>query len=105
MPKNIDIYLLLGLLNSRLAEVFIMNTSPYVQGRYYNYSKTYIERIPIKVPKTDNEIRISKEIIRKVKEIIKEKKENREAETASIEAEIDKLVFDLYGISIGVEQH
>jgi hypothetical protein len=99
IPKNIDIYLLLGLLNSRLAEEVIMNTSPYVQGRYYNYSRTYIERIPIKPPKTDREIQIAKEIITRVKDIIKIKRKNKEAETASIEAEIDRLVFDLYGVS------
>jgi type I restriction-modification system DNA methylase subunit len=104
IPKNIDIYLLLGLLNSRLAEEFIMNTSPYVQGRYYNYSKTYIERIPVKLPKTDREIKIAKEIIVKVKEIIRNKRKNGETETASIEAEIDRLVFDLYGVSSDVSQ-
>ena len=104
VPKNIDIFLLLGLLNSRLAEEFIMNTSPYVQGRYYNYSKTYIEKIPVKLPKTDREIKIAKEIIARVKEIIKNKRKNKEAETASIEAEIDRLVFDLYGVSNDVPQ-
>ena len=105
IPKNVDIYLLLGLLNSRLAQEFIMSTSPYVQGRYYNYSKTYIDRIPVKLPKTEREIRIAKEIIVKVKEIIENKRKNREAVTTSIEAEIDKLVFDLYGISSDVAQH
>ena len=99
IPNNIDINLLLGLLNSRFAEEFIKNTSPYVQGKYYNYSKSYIEKIPVKPPSTENENKIAKEIITKVKDVIRIKSKNRDSDTTSIENEIDKLVDDYYSLS------
>ena len=71
IPKNINIYFLLGLLNSKLIEGYISSTSPYVQGKYYNYSKGYIEKIPIKIPVNENEESLADKIISNVKEIIK----------------------------------
>jgi type I restriction-modification system DNA methylase subunit len=104
IPKRIDIYLLLGILNSKIAEAFIRSTSPYVQGKYYNYSKSYIEKIPIKQPTNKKEDAIADRIIVIVKEIIKLKKKNENSETKALETEIDKLVFELYGISPDEQQ-
>ena len=97
IPKKINIYLLLGLLNSKLLEAYITVISPYVQGRYYNYSKSYTEKLPIKLPTNKKEEAIAEEITVKVKEILRLKK--KDEDTKRIETEIDSLVFELYGIS------
>ncbi|MBI2656072.1 N-6 DNA methylase [Candidatus Woesearchaeota archaeon] len=97
IPKKINIYLLLGLLNSKLLGAYITVISPYVQGRYYNYSKGYTEKLPIKLPINKKEEMIAEQITTKVKEILKLKKKHDD--TKKLEAEIDCLVFELYGIA------
>ncbi len=99
IPKKINIYLLLGLLNSKLLEAYITVISPYVQARYYNYSKSYTEKMPIKFPVNKSEEVIAEKITAKVKEILKLKKKDENADTKHIEKEIDDLVFELYGIT------
>lgn len=99
IPKKINIYLLLGLLNSKLLGVYITAISPFVQGKYYNYSKGYVEKLPIKFPSNKAEEVISEKIISTVKELVKLKKKDANADTMKLEDEIDDLVFELYGIS------
>ncbi|QLJ52855.1 MAG: hypothetical protein Sv326_0680 [Candidatus Fermentimicrarchaeum limneticum] len=99
IPKKINIYLLLGLLNSKLLGTYITVISPYVQGRYYNYSKSYTEKLPIKLPTNNKEEAIAAKITEKVKEILKLKKKDANADTDKFESEIDDLVFELYGIT------
>ncbi len=99
IPKKINIYLLLGLLNSKLLGAYITAISPYVQGKYYNYSRSYIEKMPIKLPSNKKEEAIAEKITEKVKEILKLKKKDADADTKKHESEIDDLVFDLYGIT------
>jgi type I restriction-modification system DNA methylase subunit len=99
VPKQINQYLLLGLLNSTLLQEYIKIISPFVQGKYYNYSKTYLERLPIKLPTNKKEEIISENIVLKVKEILKLKKKQPETNTLHIEQEIDSLVYDLYGLT------
>jgi hypothetical protein len=104
IPKKINIFFLLGLLNSKLSAAYITAISPFVQGRYYNYSKGYIEKLPIKNPNNKKEEIIAKKIIEKVKEIIKLRKKEGTADTNSIEDEIDSLVFDLYDMTMEERQ-
>jgi site-specific DNA-methyltransferase (adenine-specific) len=100
IPKKINIYFLLGLLNSKLLEAYITAISPYVQGKYYNYSKSYIEKLPIKIPANKNEEVSAEKIQEKVKEILRLKKKDKNTDTNSIEKEIDDLVYDLYGLTL-----
>lgn len=67
--KNIDIKYLLGVLNSNLLFFIMKNTSTILSGGYYNYSKTYIEKLPIKIPITKTEKKIANQIIEKVDNI------------------------------------
>ncbi|MFH1200636.1 MAG: N-6 DNA methylase [Candidatus Micrarchaeota archaeon] len=99
IPKKASLHLLLGLLNSRLLSAYITAISPYVQGKYYNYSKSYVEKLPIKLPTDKGEEAIAEKITANVKEIIKLKKRDENANTANLESEIDGLVFELYGIT------
>ncbi len=71
VPKDIDIKYLLGILNSNLLFYIVKNTSPFVQGRYYSYTRTYLDNLPIKVPEPAKEKRIADRIISKVDEILK----------------------------------
>ncbi len=101
IPKNINIYFLLGLLNSRLLFAYISLISPFVQGKYYSYGQIYIERLPIKVPINRQEEVFAEKIITLVKEIIKQKK--KDINTKNIETEIDDVVYQLYGITADKE--
>lgn len=71
LSKDIDLKYLLGVLNSKLLFFVVKNTSPFVQGRYYSYTRTYLEKLPIKIPVTEEEKKIARIIINKVNEIIK----------------------------------
>jgi type I restriction-modification system DNA methylase subunit len=70
VPKNIDIKYLLGVLNSNLLFFIVKNTSPFVQGRYYSYTRTYLDNLPIKLPSTPEEKKIANQIIKRVDEIL-----------------------------------
>lgn len=128
VPKEIDIKYLLGVLNSNLLFYIIKNTSPFVQGRYYSYTKTYLEKLPIKLPETPEEKKIADLIIERVNDILElykagiledsvlggEKterlcnlprisfsmRENAELEEITkIEQEINDLVYEIYEIT------
>ena len=70
IPREIDIKYLLGVLNSNFLFYIIKNTSPFVQGRYYSYTRTYLENLPIKLPETPEEKKIAKQITNKVNKIL-----------------------------------
>jgi hypothetical protein len=72
---------------------------PYVQGKYYNYSKGYLDLLPIKLPSNKKEQEIADGIVENVKEILKAKKKDNEANTGKLEKEVDDLVFKLYGLT------
>jgi hypothetical protein len=97
--KKQNVHFILALLNSKLLGAYISVISPYVQGKYYNYSKSYIEKLPIKLPTNKKEAAIEGKIITEVKEILKLKKKDENAATAKLEDQIDDLVFELYGIT------
>ena len=86
---------LLGVLNSKVSDFTIFNISSTKRGGYYEYKPMYIEQIPIIKP--DDKSR--KEIETTVQKILDSKKQNPEANTTELEAKIDKLVYELYGLS------
>ncbi|MBU1158599.1 MAG: N-6 DNA methylase [Candidatus Thermoplasmatota archaeon] len=60
--KNISVLFLLGILNSELINYFISKTSPFVQNRYFSFTRTYIERIPIKNPDSPRDKKLAQGI-------------------------------------------
>lgn len=62
---------LLGLLNSKLLEFYFKHISPFISGGYYRYITQYLERLPIRIPKTPLEETISKDVIKNVEEILR----------------------------------
>ncbi|MEG9328991.1 Eco57I restriction-modification methylase domain-containing protein [Salinimicrobium catena] len=85
---------LLGVLNSTFGWWLISKYCTRIQNGYQLIWK-YISQIPIVKGSTEQR----KEITLMVEEIIAIKKENPAADTFSLEAEIDRLVYDLYGLT------
>lgn len=84
-----DYKALLGILNSRLINYFFRKS--FNNKDIYAYQ---LGEIPIK--KSD---KICKLLSEKVDQILTAKKENPEADTGALEAEIDQLVYQLYGLT------
>ena len=66
---------ILGLLNSVVLEFYIKQISPYASGKYYRYKTGYLEKLPIKLPKTRKEEKHAEEIVKKVNYILEQHKE------------------------------
>jgi type I restriction-modification system DNA methylase subunit len=72
VPKDsVDIFYLLGLLNSKVLDFYLKQVSPFFMDRYFVYNASYTERFPIKLPKTLEERKITEEIIQSVDRILK----------------------------------
>jgi len=96
---NISTELCSAMINSNVLNFYAKKLffSTHMRGGYIELRTKQIENLPIKIPRTAGEKEIAKEITSKVKEIIKHKKKNED--TQKLEAEIDCLVFELYGIT------
>jgi adenine-specific DNA-methyltransferase len=101
----IEDYYLLGILNSRVSDYFIHNFSPTKQGGYYEYKPTYIQKIPIPETTNPNEIiRLVKNQLETQKSLHSEGVSETQKKLLSQQAErldqqIDKLVYELYGLT------
>jgi len=85
----------LGVLNSSVSKLLLKNTCDFVQARYYRMKISYIESLNI-----PNASKSKKhEIGNLVESVIDEKKQNPDADTTDLEAEIDRLVYELYDLS------
>jgi hypothetical protein len=85
----------LALLNSRLINWFYVILFTNESNLTVNLSKTYLSQIPLAIPGNIE----NKKIINLVNEIIYLKKQNPAAATSSLEAEIDQLVYRIYGLT------
>ncbi|RLI86632.1 MAG: hypothetical protein DRO76_03560 [Candidatus Altiarchaeales archaeon] len=105
IPKDLDIKYLLGLLNSNLLFFFVKNTSPFVQGRYYSYTRRYLEKLPIKLPKTSEEKKIADQIIKKVDAILELNKESSiDIDEVLKDQETEKL-YNLPSVSFSIKDN
>ena len=68
---------------------------PVKQGGYYSYGATVLEKIPLCYPKG----KMAEYILSLVEEIISEKKRDISSDTTALESEIDRLVYQLYGLT------
>jgi len=85
---------LLGLLNSKLAGFYFGSIVSKMRGGYFSMSKAYVETFHI-ISKSS----LNKKISKKSTQILAAKKENPEADTSELEAEIDQMVYELYGLT------
>jgi adenine-specific DNA-methyltransferase len=93
-PSNFfatDNLYLLGILNSKLADFYIKQLGVSRSGGYFEYKPMFVEQLPI--PK------VSAKTEEKFSSIVKQILETKNKDTSALEAEIDKLTFELYDIS------
>jgi hypothetical protein len=80
----------LGILNSRLTLFYYAKLTQTIRGGYFRFIRQYLEQVPI--VKTE----ILDELVVKIIEI---KKQNSTADIADLENRIDRLVYQLYGLT------
>jgi len=89
---------LLGVLNSKLSEWFMLNTAYSLSKGAQRWIKQYVEQLPIP-PLTPQNQPIANQIITLVDQILSAKNQNPEADTSQLEREIDQLVYKLYDLT------
>jgi len=81
---------LLGILNSKLSKFYFDSIVSKMRGGYFSMSKVYVETYPV----------LGSEILEeKVTQILALKKQDPTADTSALEAEIDRMVYELYGLT------
>jgi len=105
IPKEVNVKYLLGVLNSNLMFYIIKNTSPFVQGRYYSYTRTYLDKLPIKLPSTPEEKKIANQIIKKVDEILELHKSGIADIDAVLEGEETEKLHQLPKVSFNISDN
>ena len=106
----VDDKYLLGLMNSRLFDFTYRNVSPSYKGGYLRYIYQYVGKLPIrKIDKNlPNDIYTYTSLMELVEHILDLHKrttqtpfeqEQLEREIAATDAQIDRLVYDLYGLT------
>ena len=90
LSADIDLRYILGILNSKYADVLLTRQR---MGDYHIYPE-HLRQIPIAPASKEQQ----QQIIILVNEILSAKKSNLSADTSTQEAEIDRLVYDLYGV-------
>ncbi len=88
-----SLYFLVSFLNSKLFRFCFSDAFPELQGNSKEIKKFILETIPVK--KVSNEEPFQKIVT----QILTLKNENPEADTSALEAEIDRLVYELYGLT------
>jgi len=86
---------LLGILNSKVSELYFNQISTTTGMGTNRWKKYKIELLPIKIPVEIEE----KNIETLVDNIINLKKSDTTADTSVLEAKIDRLVYNLYGLT------
>jgi hypothetical protein len=110
--QSLTYFYILGLLNSKLLDWFLKQTSSPYRGGYYSYNRQYIENIPIYLIDFSNPAEKAQhdklvalvdnmlELQKKYHETRMERdKELYERQIKVVDAQIDKLVYDLYGLT------
>jgi hypothetical protein len=90
-----DSKLLLGILNSEITNFIMQKITSTKQGGFFEYKPVYISQIPI--PTASD---AQKEAIEGlVTQILAAKQTNPQSDTSALEAEVDALVYGLYGLT------
>jgi len=87
---------ILALLNSKLIEFYYKSIMSQYRGGYLRFFAQYLETIPIiKNPSKQNK----EIIISLVDQILQQKQQDPAADTSALEAEIDRMIYELYGLT------
>jgi len=98
-----DLKYLLGWLNSKIFRSIFKESFPELQGGTRELSKIFFEDIPVPVA-TKNNKKTSQIIESMVDKILVAKEKNINADTSTIENEIDQLFYRLYALNRGEVQ-
>jgi hypothetical protein len=98
---------LLGLLNSKFFGWVVRSQSTPLRGGYYKYSKQYIESTPIPSPSDKSRYYQMERLVEQMLDLHKRQPKARtpqeqtaiERQIAATDAQIDRLVYDLYGLT------
>jgi len=92
--KKVNLKYLTALLNSRLIAFWLRHRGK-MQGNNYQIDKEPLLSIPIRKISDDRQ----NKIISLIDSILVAKRENPQADTSALEQEIDRLVYELYGLT------
>jgi hypothetical protein len=93
--NEVNIKYLLGILNSKVANFYFKLVGKPKDNGFFEANKQFISPIPIKI--VDQKYQIKIEPL--VDKILTAKKSNPQADTTTLEKEIDQLVYQLYGLT------
>jgi hypothetical protein len=97
-------FYLLSLLNSQLLSYYFIKIFGSYKKLFPRILIEKVKNLPIKFPKTPNELLISKNIQEKVRKILTINDLSKK-EVVKLQNDIDSLVFDIYQISYKNRQH
>ena len=95
--SRIDMKYLVGILNSKLVAFWLKHKGK-MQGNNYQINQEPLLNIPIVKPNAKNK-KIADEIVNLVDKILELKAQDSSANTAPLESQIDKIVFELYALT------
>lgn len=95
-PQKKELFkVLLGILNSKLIAFYIRGSySTLGIGGGINFSRDMVEGLPIPILSTESE-----KIILCVEKVLQAKRGNINSDISALESEIDRLVYQLYGLT------
>jgi adenine-specific DNA-methyltransferase len=98
---NVSPKFLLGLLNSRLLDLFWKQVSTPLRGGFYRYFTQFLSQFPIRTLNlSDAAERVQHDaIVELVERILSAKAVDPAADTSALEREIDRMVYELYGLT------
>lgn len=95
ISNDLDINYLLSILNSKLMKYVFSKIGVMTAGGAFTLKKATIDEFPIKKISKDNQ----QPYVDKVDQILALKKANPQADTSTLEREIDLMVYELYGLT------
>jgi len=106
-----DSFFLMGLLNSKLVEVYVRQNGTQFRGGYLNCEVRFLKDIPIHLPQNKNQNTLAQKIIKRSQNICQLKgkantkslsdreRESINRQIESYENQINQLVYELYGLT------
>ena len=95
LKKLDDIYFLLAILNSHVSTFWFNTAFLNIDTIFPHIQKNQLESIPIPIVSEEEGNKLS----RLVNDILTIKRTNPSADTSALESEIDRLVYQLYGLT------
>ncbi|GAA4417441.1 Eco57I restriction-modification methylase domain-containing protein [Nibrella viscosa] len=86
---------LLALLNSSTVDFMMRQIAATKQGGFFEYKPVYVSKLPIRKALPD----AKKPFIEKAEAILSAKQQDPLADTSALEADLDRMVYELYGLT------